>query len=209
MRKLGVSILGFDLQEMQSKILEFESYEFDVWHLDVMDLNFVPNLTYGLDFLNSLSFKKPVQIHLMVNRPSILCEQILHKFKNLAANLDAIYIHSEIEAEEIHKCLEFDLPIGLAINPSTNIEVYQKYLYLIEKILIMTVQPGFSGQKFIVEALDKVDEIKALNSKIEFWVDGGVNDSSIKQIPSDLNVVSASFLQSASNLEYSLNQLKF
>ena len=71
----------------------------------------------------------------------------------------------------------------------------------------MTVFPGFSGQKFIASALEKVNEIKAINPKIEFWVDGGVNDNSINNIPADLNVVSASFLQNSSDLESDLGVL--
>ena len=143
----------------------------------------------------------------MVNKPSILCEQILHKFKSLRQNLKAIYIHVEIEPNEIEKCLEFDLPIALAVNPDTKLETYEKYLPLVDKVLVMTVVPGFSGQKFIGSALDKVNKIKAINPKIEFWVDGGVNDISIQQIPGELNVVSASFLQNSSDLESSLGKL--
>ena len=81
MRKVGISILGLDINQMQSKITEFENFEFNSWHLDVMDLNFVPNLSYGLEYLNSLKFSRTCELHLMVNNPSILCEQILHKFK--------------------------------------------------------------------------------------------------------------------------------
>ena len=126
MRKVGISILGLDASIMQAKILEFEKFDFDSWHLDVMDLNFVPNLSYGLEYLNSLNFSNSCELHLMVNQPSILCEQILHKFENLRKNLKAIYIHVEIEPQEIEKCLEFDLPIALAVNPDTEIEVYAK-----------------------------------------------------------------------------------
>ncbi|MBI95964.1 hypothetical protein CL656_02345 [bacterium] len=207
MRKVGISILGLEISQIQSKIIEFEKFEFDSWHLDVMDLNFVPNLSYGLDFLNSLNFSKSCELHLMVNKPSILCEQILHKFENLRKNLKAIYIHVEIEPQEIEKCLEFDLPIALAVNPDTKISVYDKFLKLVDKVLIMTVFPGFSGQKFIVSALDKVDEIKVVNPKIEFCVDGGVNDESIKHIPKDLSVVSASFLQRSKDIQADLDLL--
>jgi len=208
MRKVGISILGLDINQMQSKITEFENFQFDSWHLDVMDLNFVPNLSYGLEFLNSLKFSRACELHLMVNNPSILCEQILHKFKSLRQNLKAIYIHVEIDKQEIEKCLEFDLPIALAVNPDSKLITYEKYLPLVDKVLIMTVFPGFSGQKFIASALDKVNEIKDINPKIEFWVDGGVNDHSIKEIPVDLNVVSASFLQNSSDFKNDLIKLK-
>lgn len=207
MRKVGVSILGLEISQMQSKIIEFENFEFDSWHLDVMDLNFVPNFSYGLDYLNSLNFSKSCELHLMVNKPSILCEQILHKFENLRKNLKAIYIHVEIDSQEIEKCLEFDLPIALAINPDTELKIYEKYLPLVDKVLVMTVFPGFSGQKFIGSALEKVDVIKGINPKIEFWIDGGVNNHSIKNIPADLNVVSASFLQNSEDFECDLGLL--
>jgi len=207
MRKVGVSILGLDVSQMQSRIIDFEKFEFDSWHLDVMDLNFVPNLSYGLEYLNSLKFSKSCELHLMVNKPSILCEEILHKFENLRKNLKAIYIHVEIDPVEIVKCLEFDLPIALAVNPDTEIALYEKFLRLVDKILIMTVFPGFSGQKFILDALDKVSQIKAINSEIEFWVDGGVNEESINLIPKGLNVVSASFLQKSKDIQTDLDLL--
>ncbi|MBT5346893.1 hypothetical protein HOJ01_02095 [bacterium] len=207
MRKVGVSILGLDVSQMQSRIIDFEKFEFDSWHLDVMDLNFVPNLSYGLEYLNSLKFSKSCELHLMVNKPSILCEEILHKFENLRKNLKAIYIHVEIEPKEIEKCLEFDLPIALAVNPDTEIALYENFLRLVDKILIMTVFPGFSGQKFILDALDKVSQIKAINSEIEFWVDGGVNEESINLIPKGLNVVSASFLQKSKDIQTDLDLL--
>ena len=207
MRKVAASILGFSVLTMQERIIAFEKAGIEYWHLDIMDLNFVPNLSFGLQYLDSLSFTCPLQVHLMVNQPSILCEQILHKFSNLRENLDCVFVHSLIDRSELEKTLEFDLPIALAINPEVQVEDVKDLLDKVGKVLIMGVNPGFGGQRFMSSVLEKVIKIKALKPDLELWIDGGINAETILEIPEYVNVVSGSYLNKLDNLEEGISVL--
>jgi len=208
MREVSASVLGYDYRTIQESIHRLESAGVDSWHLDVMDLNFVPNLAFDPAFLDSLEFSKPLYIHLMVNYPSLVIEKIINEYPNLLKNLDCVYVHSEIDSFEIEKALEFDINVGLAIKPETNFKDIETIIPLFSNILLMTVPPGFAGQDFVDDIIEVGNQIYDNFDGIHLSVDGGVNLNSIKHIPIYMNVVSGSFLKNSVDLEKDIKLLK-
>jgi len=208
MREVSASLLGYDYKIIQDSIYKLEKAGVTSWHLDIMDLNFVPNLAFDPAFLDSLEFSKPVNIHLMVNYPSLVIEKIINDYPNLLKNLDCVYVHSEIDSFEIEKALEFDVNVGLAIKPETDFKDIETIIPLFSNVLLMTVPPGFAGQDFVDDIIEVGNRIYENFDGIHLSVDGGVNLNSIKQIPIYMNVVSGSFLNNCVDLEKDIKSLK-
>lgn len=150
-----------DLTNVLPVIKELEKAEVDYLHVDIMDGSFVPNITLGFDFVNAV--KKvtdiPLDVHMMVNEPSRFIDRM-----NLAEN-DILCVHYESEVH-IHRTLEMiknkGCKAGLALNPQTSLENVKNLLDYIDMLLIMTVSPGFAGQKMFLGAENKVREARSL-----------------------------------------------
>ena len=176
--KISPSILAGDFSNLGSEIKRLEEGGADMIHVDVMDGHFVPNLTIGPPVIKSLRkyTKLPFDVHLMISP--------VHKYiKNFSdAGSDIITIHPEA-TESIKESIDLikilGKKVGLSLNPDTPIHTIEKYLIEINLVLVMTVHPGFGGQKFISKILDKIRDLKkikdekSLNFDIE--VDGGIN----------------------------------
>ena len=176
--KISPSILAGDFSNLGSEIKRLEEGGADMIHVDVMDGHFVPNLTIGPPVIKSLRkyTKLPFDVHLMISP--------VHKYiKNFSdAGSDIITIHPEA-TENIKESIDLikilGKRVGLSLNPDTPIHTIEKYLIEINLVLVMTVHPGFGGQKFISKILDKIRDLKkikdekSLNFDIE--VDGGIN----------------------------------
>ncbi len=176
---LSASLMCADLTNLVDSIKELEKAEIDYLHIDIMDGSFVPNITLGFDLVNSI--KKvtdiPLDIHMMVNEPSKFIDRM-----NLNEK-DILCVHYESEIH-IHRVLEMiknkGCKVGLAINPSTPVENIKHLTDYINMLLVMTVSPGFAGQKMFMGAEKKVQEAKAL---LKEWncldtlieVDGNIN----------------------------------
>ena len=181
--KISPSILSGDFSQLGSEIQKLEKAGADMIHVDVMDAHFVPNLTIGPPVIKALRkcTNIPFDVHLMISP--------VHKYiKDYAnAGADIITIHPEA-TEDILKSInhvkEFKKKVGLSLNPNTEIKIINDYLDKIDLVLIMSVFPGFGGQKFISEVLDKIKNLnqikkeRKLNFDIE--VDGGINFSNSK-----------------------------
>ena len=176
--KISPSILAGDFSNLGSEIKRLEEGGADMIHVDVMDGHFVPNLTIGPPVIKSLRkyTKLPFDVHLMISP--------VHKYiKNFSdAGSDIITIHPEATEnikESIGLIKILGKKVGLSLNPDTPIHTIEKYLIEINLVLVMTVHPGFGGQKFISKILDKIRDLKkikdekSLNFDIE--VDGGIN----------------------------------
>jgi len=187
MKKIQISpsILAADFSQLGEEISRLEKGGADMIHVDVMDGHFVPNLTIGPPVIKALRkyTNIPFDVHLMINP--------VHKYiKDYAeSGADIITIHPEATTslqESIDEIKKFKKKVGLSLNPDTKIEVIEKYLDQIDLVLVMSVFPGFGGQKFIKDVLKKIErisEIKDKNSfKFDIEVDGGINFSNFKKV---------------------------
>ena len=180
MKKIQISpsILAGDFSKLGSEIKKLEDGGADMIHVDVMDGHFVPNLTIGPPVIKSLRkyTNLPFDVHLMISP--------VHKYiKNFSeAGADIITIHPEATKnikESVDLIKSLGKKVGLSLNPDTQIETIEKHLKDINLVLVMTVYPGFGGQKFISKILDKIKNLKKIkdekNLNFEIEVDGGIN----------------------------------
>ena len=180
MKKIQISpsILSADFSQLGKEIKKLENAGADMIHVDVMDGHFVPNLTIGPPVIKALKKNSllPFDVHLMISP--------VHKYieSYASAGADIITIHPEATNDllgSINKIRDFKKKVGVSLNPETKIEIIMEHLDQIDLILIMSVNPGFGGQKFMPEVLNKVkklDEIRK-NLKLNFVIeiDGGIN----------------------------------
>jgi len=179
MVKIAPSLLAADFTNLEKEIKAITDAGADILHLDVMDGHFVPNLTFGLPVIKQIREIStiPLDVHLMVTNP-VQYFEILAKWK-----IEYISFHQETEFH-IHRQLDvlkkLGVKAGIALNPATPVETVFPVLQDIDFILLMSVNPGFGGQKFLPLVYDKITRIRKeavrVGHKIEIEVDGGVND---------------------------------
>ena len=166
------SILSADLSKINREIKEVEKYA-GLVHVDVMDGIFVPQTTISSDFVKTIKTKVPLDVHLMVHEPS---NSYLKGF--IDAGAYSITIHEEA-CREPSKQIEFikknKIKAAISIKPKTSLDKIKKYLGMVDMVLVMTVEPGWAGQKFISSAMPKVAELRKLKPKLDIEVDGGIN----------------------------------
>ena len=183
--KISPSILSADFSQLGNEIKRLEKGRADLIHVDVMDGHFVPNLTIGPPVIKVLRQYStlPFDVHLMISP--------VHKYiKDYAeAGADIITIHPEA-TENIESSVslikKLNKKIGLSLNPDTSIEIIEKFLSSIDLVLIMSVYPGFGGQKFIPNIVNKIKKLKSIkekqNLKFDIEVDGGINFDNSKLV---------------------------
>lgn len=187
MKKIQISpsILYADFSQLGNEIKRLEEAGADLIHVDVMDGHFVPNLTMGPPVIKNLRkyTKLPFDVHLMISP--------VHKYiKNFSdAGADIITIHPEATDnlnESIKLIKNLNKKAGVSLNPNTEIDIIKDHLQNIDLILIMSVYPGFGGQKFIPDVIKKIQNLKKIkdNNKYNFdiEVDGGINFSNSKEV---------------------------
>ena len=183
--QVSPSILSADFSQLGNEIKRLEEGKADMIHVDVMDGHFVPNLTIGPTVIKALRnyTKLPFDVHLMISS--------VHKYiKDYAeAGADIITIHPEATedlSESINLIKKLNKKVGVSLNPNTNISILDGYLPNIDLILIMSVYPGFGGQKFIPDAIEKIKSLKDIKEKNKYFfdieVDGGINFSNSKEV---------------------------
>ena len=181
MVKISPSILSADFSILKEEIQKLD--EADYIHIDVMDGNFVPNLTFGPKLIKDIRkyTDKVFDVHLMVNNP----ENYIDSMAEAGADIITIHYESCIHVDRvITRIKDKGLKAGLTLVPSTNENVLQYLLDKLDLILVMSVNPGFGGQKFLYSQLDKIRNIKKMigNKNIEIEVDGGINEETYKQV---------------------------
>ena len=183
--KISPSILSADFGQLGNEVKRLESGGADMIHVDVMDGHFVPNLTIGPPVIKNLKkyTKLPFDVHLMISP--------VHKYiKDYAeAGADIITIHPEATDnlnESVNLIKKLNKKVGVSLNPDTDIDALIDEIANVDLILIMSVFPGFGGQKFIPEIIDKIKKLKKIkeekNYNFEIEVDGGINFSNSKEV---------------------------
>jgi ribulose-phosphate 3-epimerase len=181
--KIAPSILSADFSKLGHEIVKLDKADCDYIHIDIMDGHFVPNLTIGPNVIRSIRnyTKKIFDVHLMIDPVS----KYIPAFAS--AGSDIITIHHEIKEdvfETINLIKNEKKKVGISIKPSTPSKVIEKYINFVDLILIMTVEPGFGGQEFIYDQIQKIKDIKKMSGdrEIDIEVDGGINLATAKEV---------------------------
>ena len=170
--KIAPSILGADYGDLNHHLKKLEPFS-DMFHVDVMDGNFVPNLSIGAMVVDRIKTSVPLDCHLMINNP----DQYIEGFAKAGAKW--ITIHQEA-SKDLKKDIEFihsfGCLAGVSINPATPVKKIEKVLPMEDLVLIMSVVPGFGGQNFMPEVLVKIKEIRMKYPDLDIAIDGGIDD---------------------------------
>lgn len=213
MIQIAPSILSADFSRLEQEILKIETAGADLVHIDVMDGHFVPNLTFGAPVVKAIRkvTQLPFDVHLMVDKP----EEYIRPFAEAGANI--ITFHAET-TPHLHRVVqsikEHRIQAGIALNPATPLCVIEEILHDLDLILIMSVNPGFGGQKFIPSALKKIERLKTMLLQIDspalIEVDGGVtseNAAQLKHAGADI-LVAGSAIYGAVDCQAAIASLK-
>jgi ribulose-phosphate 3-epimerase len=205
--KISPSILSADFGSLKEEILSLEKGGADYIHLDVMDGIYVPNISFGPPVIKALrnTTDIPFDVHLMIDRP----ERYIEDFYNAGA--DIITIHQE-STTHLHRTIEeiksFGLKAGVSLNPATSLETLEYVLDYIDMVLIMTVNPGFGGQRYIKAMDRKIVELRKIiderNLDILIEVDGGIkldNAKEVADLGADILVVGSGIFEAEDLIE--------
>ncbi|AFN75731.1 Ribulose-phosphate 3-epimerase [Melioribacter roseus P3M-2] len=182
---LAPSILSADFTNLSQQIRYVELANADIIHCDIMDGHFVPNFTFGpmvVEAVNRIT-NLPLDVHLMIKNP----DNLIDKF--IDAGADFITVHQE-EVVHLHRTIEYikskGAKAGVALNPSTPVDTLQEVLEYLDMVLIMSVNPGFGGQKFIERSIDKIAALDRIRNEKNYdfliEVDGGIYNGNIERI---------------------------
>ena len=209
--KVSLSILTVDYYNVEKSLKDIIS-DLDYIHMDVMDGVFVPNISFGYSFIGALNKKidTTIDTHLMIMNPDKYIEQF--------AKAGSDYITFHVEADcDIRKTIDlihsYGIKAGISIKPKTNVSDILEYLPLVDMVLVMSVEPGFGGQSFMPNSIDKCKELKELKEKNNYNylinIDGGINDKTAPLISPYVDLaVSGSYICNNSNPKEALNKLK-
>lgn len=182
---ISPSILGANLCNLEKDIKQLEKSGIKTIHIDIMDGNFVPNIAFGIDIVKALRSitNMELDIHMMVANPDLFIDSLVD------AGADSITVHAETCPhlyKTIYTIKSFGIKAGIAINPATPIEAIKHVSQMVNMVLIMTVEPGFGGQKFIPFMIDKIKKVKEYketnNLEYDIQVDGGINFENINEV---------------------------
>ena len=209
--KVSLSILTIDYYNIENSIKDIID-DLDYIHMDVMDGEFVPNISFGYSFIGALNKRidTTIDTHLMIMHPENYIEQFVK------TGSDYITFHVEADCnvmKTIDLIHSYGVKAGISIKPKTNIEDILEYLPYVDMVLVMSVEPGFGGQSFMPNSIDKCKRLKELRTQNNYNylinIDGGINDKTAPLISNYVDLaVSGSFVCNNSNPQEALLKLK-
>lgn len=210
---ISASLLGCDLADLKNEMLRAENAGVDWLHFDVMDGNFVDNISFGIPVLKSLNNATDMflDVHLMIDQP----EKYVEKFVEFGGDMVTFHLEStKVPDQVISMIKNKNAKVGISIKPNTTAESIYKYLNKVDMVLVMTVEPGFGGQSFLPDTLEKVKDIRSEITKrglsVDIQVDGGINaETAPLAISAGANViVSGSYIFNAQNMKDAVNSIR-
>lgn len=206
---ISPSVLSADFLRLGQECESLEQCGADWIHCDVMDGNFVHNISFGLPIVKSIRscVSIPLDVHLMINEP----ERYVEKFAEAGADLITFHIEATQKVSEtlrlIHRCGK---KAGIAVKPATPIGTLTAYRGMFDMVLIMSVEPGFGGQEYIPDSTEKIRRARELFPNVQIEVDGGIN-SETARLALDAGVdalVAGSFIMGATNRKTAIRQIR-